>query len=344
MKAARQFLRWTVAAVGCLAMLALGGFAYERIAAAMAEEGYPAEGQMVAVNGHRLHALAMGTSGPSVVFEAGLDAGGHLSWLPVQRRLAGQARTLSYDRAGILWSERGNHPKTCRAIAAELSALLRALEVEKPYYLVGHSFAALTLRCFVAMQPGDVAGIVLVEPSHPGLAERLPPAAVEAIRPPARWKLEFAGALGIQRLFYGLRYPGTDRESAINRQLAGLGGRSLDSVFAEMSSVEAIAEAASREASFGDIPLIVITGTAANRSEGVWPTEELREQVDALWSALQVETLELSSDSWQVLADRSGHYVQLEQPGLVASAITDILDPGSRSRRPNGAYQDSIGQ
>jgi hypothetical protein len=62
--------------------------------------------------------------------------------------------------------------------------------------------------------------------------------------------------------------------------------------------------------SFGDVPLIVL-------SRGLDPDQE--------WQAMQTELLELSSHSQQLIADHSGHNIQLDQPDAAAAAITKMV-------------------
>jgi len=40
---------------------------------------------------------------------------------------------------------------------------------------------------------------------------------------------------------------------------------------------------------------------------------------------MQMELTELSSNSKQVIAQKSGHYIQLEQPELVIAAVLEIV-------------------
>jgi hypothetical protein len=55
--------------------------------------------------------------------ESGLDQGGAMVWSKVQDQTARFTSTVSYDRAGIMWSERGGNPKTCEAMADEAARI-----------------------------------------------------------------------------------------------------------------------------------------------------------------------------------------------------------------------------
>jgi pimeloyl-ACP methyl ester carboxylesterase len=96
-----------------------------------------------------------------------------LSWSEIQRALARSFRVVSYDRAGLGWSEPGPMPRTADQIVGELHTLLDRAAIPPPYVLVGHSFGGLTMALFAGRFPDEVAGMVLVDPVVP--AEWNPP-------------------------------------------------------------------------------------------------------------------------------------------------------------------------
>jgi pimeloyl-ACP methyl ester carboxylesterase len=53
-----------------------------------------------------------------------------------------------------------------RQDAYELHALLRAAGIKSPYILVGHSVGGLIARVYGEQYPKEVAGMVLVDPTH----------------------------------------------------------------------------------------------------------------------------------------------------------------------------------
>ncbi len=308
-----------------LLLTAMGaGFTYEQIARSAAERNFPPEGELISVGGHKLHFVRKGEGGPTVVFESGLERGGHLPWFRVQHEIAKVTTTLSYDRAGILWSERGTNPKSGAAMATELHALLEATDVPKPYILVGHSVAGVTSRSFIVDYSDDIAGVVMVDASHPDQMQRL----LELGRPteaPPRLLMEAANSLGILRLLLSNTYPGTIESDAINLRANALAIRGISGALDEMINLPLLVEEAAAITSYGDIPLIVITGAAPDRFDGE-DDEELRAQIPIIWGELQADALTLSSDSKQVLAIGSGHYVQLEEPEIVIDAIRELIE------------------
>lgn len=164
-----HFLEWVF--VSGLVAASLGAL-YQAVGTRRDKTHFPPPGRLVNVGGHRLHLFESGRSGPTIVLEAGLMST-VLSWGHLQRKLAQSYRVVSYDRAGLGWSEPGPMPRTAERIVDELHTLLHRAAIPAPYVLVGHSFGGLTMPLFAARFPKETAGMVLVDPVVP--AEWNPP-------------------------------------------------------------------------------------------------------------------------------------------------------------------------
>src|SRR5918993_1185104 len=163
-------MRWTGKAilwlVVTLLVLAVVGAIYQAIATDRAERSYPPPGEMVDVGGYSLHINCVGQGSPTVVLDGG---SGEMSadWVWVQREVSDTTRVCAYDRAGMGWSEMGPQPRDAKQISSELHTLLTNAGIEGPYVLVGHSFGGLYMQTYAARYPDEVAGVSLVESSHP---------------------------------------------------------------------------------------------------------------------------------------------------------------------------------
>src|SRR4030042_6527176 len=109
--------------LGLILALIITGFVYEQISRFQAKRKIPVRGELIDIGDHKLNINIKGEGGPLVVFEAGVDGGGSLVWLKVQNEVSKFHVTASYDRAGILFSERGKNPKTGEAIEVETHTL-----------------------------------------------------------------------------------------------------------------------------------------------------------------------------------------------------------------------------
>ena len=118
----------------------------------------------VDAGGHRLHMCIVGDTGPVVVLESGLPGG--LGYDAVRSEVGRFARAVAYDRAGMGTSEPGPQPRDAKQVVSELRTALRNAGLPPPYVLVGQSMGGAYIRVFAAAHPDEVSGMVLVDPIH----------------------------------------------------------------------------------------------------------------------------------------------------------------------------------
>ena len=77
--------------------------------------------------------------------------------------------------------------------------------------------------------------------------------------------------------------------------------------------------------SLGDKPLVVLS--AGSRSE-MFPgfSQEESDQFYEAWTKSQADLTQVSQNSEQIIAEDSGHYIQVERPDLVIDAIRRVLE------------------
>jgi pimeloyl-ACP methyl ester carboxylesterase len=143
------------------AMLA-AGVLYQWRGVRLDARRFPPPGRLIDNGEARLHAFVTGT-GPAVVFEAGIAATS-LSWRLVQPEIAIFAQTVSYDRAGLGWSAASSKPREVWQMVEELRTLLDRVKVPAPRVLVAHSYGCLIALGYAARYPGEVAGLILLDP------------------------------------------------------------------------------------------------------------------------------------------------------------------------------------
>lgn len=117
------------------------------------------------LGGLRLAFHRSGGGSPAVVILPGGGAVG-LDYLNVQKLAASITTSVVYDRAGTGWSDRVDLPRTSTQVTNELREFLRVAAVPAPYLLVGHSLGGLYARHYTQRFPGEVAGLVLLDPAH----------------------------------------------------------------------------------------------------------------------------------------------------------------------------------
>jgi pimeloyl-ACP methyl ester carboxylesterase len=130
----------------------------------------PTPDGLVDVGGRSIFLECQGTGSPTVVLEAGLT-GDSRTWEQVAPAIAGETRVCAYDRANIGQSDAAPTPRSAQDMVDDLDAALAAAGERSPFVLVGFSFGGLVSQLYTSSHPGDVAGLVLVESSHPDEVE-----------------------------------------------------------------------------------------------------------------------------------------------------------------------------
>lgn len=331
-----------------LILLAIFGASYQFAGMMLDRKHYPPPGRLIDVGGHRLHIHCTGEGSPTVVLEAAAP-GWSLYWSLVQPEVARVTRVCAYDRAGIGWSEPGPLPRTGPRMARELHSLLDRAGISGPSILVGHSLGGFIVRLYRQHHPDKVVGMVLVDAGHE----------MELHQPEFR-KFVNAGktalpiiramtVLGIPRLFASFdmlppflvqqeeKVPGKIRpmlragwlRTSYTTTLAGE-ARALDETLIHVK----------RTPSLDDLPLVVLTATGP-----VWwpdmPGEVNPDTFRRMWLELQRDLTKLSTNSLQIFADQSSHFIQFDQPDLVIEAIRHIIDI---SRRTSASRQEAAQQ
>jgi pimeloyl-ACP methyl ester carboxylesterase len=274
----------------------------------------PPPGRLVEVEGHRLHLLCVGRGRPTVVLEAGISDA-FAVWARVQPSLAETTRVCSYDRAGIGYSDPGPPPRTSLTIARELHALLDAAGEPAPYVLVGHSFGGLNVRAFAAEHPSEVAGLVLVDASHEEQVQRFPAEVREQTDLALRQVKELAAKAARGE-------PTPPIVSYVPRAVATR-PTWYATLAEELQAWEgSAAELRSRDRSLG-VPLVVVS---AGRPAPLGRSRETRREARRLWNEMQEELARLSPSGIRMIANRSGHYVQRQEPAVVIDAVRRVLE------------------
>jgi pimeloyl-ACP methyl ester carboxylesterase len=309
-------------------LLALGTAIAGAIAKSNLAKQYPAPGQLVDVGGYKMHINCTGQGSPTVILAAG-SLEYSLFWALVQPEVAGFTRVCSYDRAGYGWSESSPRPRTATIMVEELHTLLTNGKIEGPYVLVGHSLGGMMMRVYAHKYPDEVAGLVLVDSIHeeqitqsPEIQKRLLQEGVGQFR-----MLALLSSTGIMALApRNIPNPGLPDNAYAQFQATTATSGDFETNIAELKVMEeSYAEVrALHITSFGNLPLIVLS---AGREETIaFLSDAENQQRWEVWQALQSELVGLSSDSKQVIAEQSGHMIQLDQPDLVVDAIREVVD------------------
>ena len=309
-------------------VLALVTLAAGAVAKSNLAKQYPAPGQLVDVGGYKMHIYCTG-QGSSTVILGGGTLENSLFWAGVQPEVARYTRVCSYDRAGSGWSEPGPQPRTATIMAEELHTLLVNAHIEGPYVLVGHSMGGLLMRVYTYNYPEEVVGMIMVDSLHEGQIVRLPEIQKRLLQEGIRQVrmlalLRSTNVMALAPQF--IPNPGIPDDAYAQLQATTATSEIFETNVAELEVMEASFNEvlALRIASFGDLPLIVLSAGLKETTPSLSDAEN-QQRLDE-WQALQSELVTLSTNSKQIIAEQSGHNIQLDQPELVIESIREMLD------------------
>jgi pimeloyl-ACP methyl ester carboxylesterase len=245
------------------------------------------EQRMIGIGDRRLAVYCDGEAAgsPTVVL---IPAGGSTAkdWATIQPAVSNFTRVCSYDHANF-----GNSDKapvklqSVDEIVDDLHAWLAASGEKGPFILVSHSISGFYARRFVTRYPREAAGLVFVDSAHEEQALRL-----HELDPKGPGLDELTAKLG----FYV--NPGERLEWRTALPLIVLGrGKPIP-----------------RKARDG-------SDSQTNRM-----TEEQFAAWDRIWRELQEDLANRSPNGEFRLAEKSGHFIQRDQPEIVIQAIRDV--------------------
>lgn len=287
-----------------------------------------APGTFFWVGNHRLHLNCVGRGSPTVIFDSGLG-GNSLDWVRVQPQVASFTRACSYDRAGYGWSDSGPLPRDSKNISRELEKLLGNASVSAPYLLVGHSFGGFNVRLFSHNNPEQVAGLILVDPSHEDQFRRFEEAGVGSTAP--RSNTFFVRN--------GFQVPDDMPAETLSlaRSLA-VTHRSMSAFYSELRHLRNSANQLRNHSKMPDVPVVVIShrisATAAS---------DIAAKRERIWMDMQTDLARRSANGKHVIAATDKHHVHLSQPQLIVDSIRDLVyRSNKRSSRGQSAADAGI--
>lgn len=313
----RRGLVWMIAGFLTLAII---GAIYQAIATEIDHRTYSPPGEMVDVDDHSLHINCVGQGSPTVILEAA-SLGMSAHWVRVQQQVTQTTRVCAYDRAGMGWSERGPEPRDARQISSELHILLANAGTEGPYVLVGHSYGGLYARMYAERYSEEVAGVALVDSSHPEQFTRSPEGrAMYEQTGRLGAVIPFLTRLGVIRLsnFYPA-HPDLPPRQRAQIEAFNSSTRQLGTTVEEFRATPETAAQVRGTPSLGDTPLVVIS--AGEQSPG--------------WLEMQDELAALSSDSTHRVVEGAAHESLLydKRDARVTSAAIEQVVQAVRTDR-----------
>tara|TARA_B100001996_G_scaffold37239_1_gene27508 strand:- start:957 stop:1859 length:903 start_codon:yes stop_codon:yes gene_type:complete len=274
-------------------------------ASAYNDKPFKPPGRFINIGFQTMYVDCLGENKPTIIVDVGIAASS-ASWYKIAKELSKNTRICLYDRAGYGWSDSGRGERTTATIVHELKLLVKRAEIPGPYIIVGHSFGGFTARYFAAKFPEDVAGLVLVDSSHP-----------EQI-----YRLSALDNQGKKPLITGRDANAPADFSEFERKWYFLNS-SRKATFAQMAELKYFKQSAYQVKHSGplkDIPIAVL-------SRGIAQLPELNGvSLENEWLDMQKDLLNLSKNSWHSIILNSGHNIYEEAPAKIIENVLEVIE------------------
>jgi pimeloyl-ACP methyl ester carboxylesterase len=304
---------------------------YQTLAVWLEEQQAP-PGNLINLGKYRLHFCLAGTASPTIVIDHSL---GGIEGYFLLEELSKLARVFIYDRAGYGWSDSSPYPRTSYQIVRELDKLLTQANIEPPYILVGDSFGSYNVRLYAHLFPEKVVGLVLTDGLHETEMLKMSIAlkALKLFFISGFWMSIFGAILGIIRLLKvlgvfellkpELRQFSPDVRNLVKRSFCR--AKHWMTMSREMLNLDKSARQVSEAKNFGNLPIVSIKANSFFKPS-LWTRFIPLKSANQLREKMHLELGNLSTDFLQIQAEKSGHFVWMDQPEVMVNAVRILLD------------------
>jgi CubicO group peptidase (beta-lactamase class C family)/pimeloyl-ACP methyl ester carboxylesterase len=261
--------------------------------------------------GRKTYLECRGSGSPTVILESGYRNNAEIwstelepGMTMVFPQVAKFTRVCAYDRPGTFLD--ANHlsrstpvpmPRTARDLVSDLHALLQTAHVPGPYVFAAHSFGGIFARLYASTYPKEVVGMVLVD----ALSEKVRPGLT-----PEQWKLY---------VDFGFTKPTPGLEKY----------KEIETIDVN-ASLDQMEKAATAEP-LRPMPLFVLTqGRRFDLSPWQPLPSDFPGALNKAWHTAQDQLAKLALNAKHVIATKSSHYIQIQEPQLVIDAIKQVVD------------------
>jgi pimeloyl-ACP methyl ester carboxylesterase len=330
-------------------LAAVLGFTYEQVGRWQDSQHRFRVGRAVDVGGRGLNIDCAGSGSPAVILESGGGGYGGYGWRVVQSEVAKFTTVCWYDRAGEGWSDPAPTARNSATVIQDLHELLQRAPVAAPYVLVGHSIGGEYVRVFTAQYPSEVAGVVLVDSTHPD--QREPQIMLSPMTRMHQFARRFlCSALPLFERFGVLRVvmrnapvyvppQFSSEESAAtramrNQRIKGFETEATQGCAATEDGIiqpdrgsgnPEIDQAARDAGTLCDRPLIVLTAGKYWTPDDPVAAKQIVDFHETWVHQLQPELARLSSNGKQIVVENSDHGIPEEAPESVVSAVQEVV-------------------
>ena len=307
----RKFLRVVrnifLVLLACIILFVSGAFVYHRIKLSQEKpllENVP--GQMVEVNGHKMHVYTEGEGEHTIVLMSGwsiTSPSPYVNFLPLCKDLAKDNRVVIIERFGYGLSDVVGGKRTFDKVVEDDREALKQLGIEGPYVLCPHSIAGLESLIWAQNYPEEVEALIGMDMSD---------TSIKGDKEMGTPVLKFIAAIRATGLYRLLSSPEDD--TVESRMVHAIQCKNLanKTVINEIKAIDESCDIINSK------PL-----PTTPTLQFVAMERRTQEEVQA-WKASHQEIVDASSNGKLVELD-CGHYVYKEKTEEIITGIRDFL-------------------
>lgn len=217
---------------------------------------------------------AKGNKTPTILLEAGEDPVEYdfEHWAYSAYKNGTIDRYCYWDRPGYAWSDNAPSPHSAGMSADNLAEALAISGEEGPYILVSAGYGSIVSRIFSARHFREVVGIMMIDPLHEDLLNRL----ASPTRGFLIWGWGVISPLGIRRII-GAIFSGQTKEDRVYGKAAFAGGKFIKAKLQENLVAESFTKnevASARTIQATDTPLVVISSGIRVKTDDDWASKQ----------------------------------------------------------------------
>lgn len=292
------------------ATIVAGGWLSQATQFSREESTIEKNGNLVSIGTHALYMDCQGLGSPTLVIENGLG-GSSIQARRLQVRLSKDRQVCIYDRAGIGFSDMGPNDHSAGSASKELEALLNANGIRGQIILAGHSYGGIVAMKYAEDHPQRVAGLVLLDSSHPDQWTRLPAKLVAEEKGgwPSGWIQKLKVYVGIRRLFPPQTSPYLSADDARAVVHFANSTKHVDGVNREWEQWDTSVQQAKAGHLRAEVPMLVVTAGKTSLPE---------------WDQLQLDLAGMSTKSQRIVIADVGHGDIILKPEAVETIATKV--------------------
>lgn len=309
--------------------LILVGMLYQRIAIYAHASQTGRVGQLIEVEGKKMHLYEAGEGDIPIVFTGTIgNPSAYIELYPLHQPLSLNHQVKVYDRLGYGWSSSTHKARDIDQICFEIHELLHHEDIPededthlKPFVYVAHGIGALEAIRYTQLYPEDIAGVVLIEGVSPSFC-----ANYSNIMIIESFMINGMRNTGVLRLMGNSQFtmrnimdnPELDSKLRLINKNLGLEKLWSFPMINEQLKLpdngQFVLDEIGAGKNLGDIPLRVITSEATLEAN-TYPN----------WSRVQRNLLTLSSDSEQIFIEGSSNYIENSDVPAILEVIETLV-------------------